>query len=78
MLKYRPVPGERENDHARITSYGFDAGSGPYDPDATLDERLERRWSFGEVYALYDGDGAMLSTCVHVAFTARSGASGSR
>jgi len=71
MPEYRPVPDEREDDRARITSYGFDAGSGPYNPDATLDERLERRWSFGEAYALYDGDEAMLSTCVHMAFTAR-------
>ena len=43
MPEYGPVPDEREDDRARITSYGFDAGSGPYDPDATLDERLERR-----------------------------------
>jgi len=70
MPEYRPVPDDREDDRARITSYAFDAPSGQYDPDAETDERLDRMWSFGEDYALFDGD-ELLVTCTHIEFTTR-------
>jgi len=70
MAEYRPIPEEYEERHNAITGYAFDAGSGPYDPDEPIDERRQRRWSFGEDRGIFDGDD--LAACgTHIEFTVR-------
>jgi predicted acetyltransferase len=70
MPDYRPVPDDAMAEHGRITWYSFNAEAGVHDPDADLDERLERYWSFGERYGLFDGDD-LLSVVTHHEFDAR-------
>lgn len=70
MHDYRPVPDEEMAEHGRITWYSFNAEGGVHEPDATLDDRLERYWSFGERYGLFDGDD-LLSAITHHEFDAR-------
>lgn len=70
MVEYRPIPEDRDDDFHDITSYAFDAESGPYDPDKEIDERLQRLFGFGERRGLYEGDD-LLVTCNHIDFTAR-------
>lgn len=70
MAEYRPIPETRRDERTAITSYAFDAGSGPYDPDATTDERRRRMWSFGERRGMFEGDD-LLACCTHIEFTVR-------
>lgn len=70
MPEYRPVPEDREDDHGRVLSYAFNSAAGPFDPEEDVDERLERRWSFGEDYGLFDGE-ELVSAITHLPFTAR-------
>lgn len=70
MAEYRPVPEDRGDDFGAIAMYAFDAQSGPFDPDADVDERRERMWAFGEERGMFDGDD-LLAVCKHVEFTAR-------
>lgn len=70
MPEYRPVPDDREDDHGRVLSYAFNSAAGPFDPEEDVDERLRRRWSFGEDYGLFEG-GELVSAITHLPFTAR-------
>jgi predicted acetyltransferase len=70
MPDYRPIPEQAMAEHGRITWYSFNAEGGVHEPDATLDDRLERYWSFGERYGLFDGD-QLLSAVTHHEFDAR-------
>jgi len=70
MPDYRPIPDDAMAEHGRITWYSFNAEGGVNDPEADTEERLERYWSFGERYGLFDGDD-LLSVVTHHEFDGR-------
>jgi predicted acetyltransferase len=69
MPDYRQIPDDATDERGRITWYSFNAEAGAYDSATETDDRLERYWSFGDRYGLFDGD-RLLSTITHIEFTA--------